>query len=90
MLRWLIDRAPSISDLRRLTHFRMFFATIARHFPGKTFAVALLALGFASPALSQAGLPIVNMVDDGSGGTQYSLTLQLLALMTVLTLLPSL
>ena len=90
MLRWLIDRAPSVSDLRRLTHFRMFFATIARHFPGKTFAVALLALGFASPALSQAGLPIVNMVDDGSGGTQYSLTLQLLALMTVLTLLPSL
>ena len=30
------------------------------------------------------------MIDDGSGSTQYSLTLQLLALMTVLTLLPSL
>ena len=90
MLRWLIDRAPCTSELRRFTHFRMFFATTARYFPGKTFVVALLALGFASPALSQAGLPIVNMVDDGSGGTQYSLTLQLLALMTVLTLLPSL
>jgi len=49
-------------------------------------------LGIAAvvPAFAQSGLPIVNMVDDGSGGTKYSLTLQLLALMTVLTLLPSL
>ena len=49
-------------------------------------AIALLAL----PAAAQTGLPIVNMVDDGAGGTKYSLTLQLLALMSVLTLLPSL
>jgi len=48
-------------------------------------AIALLAL----PAAAQTGLPIVNMVDDGAGGTKYSLTLQLLALMSVLTLLPS-
>lgn len=41
-------------------------------------------------AWAQGGLPIVNMIDDGSGSTQYSLTLQLVALMTVLTLLPSL
>jgi len=41
-------------------------------------------------AWAQSGLPIINMIDDGSGSTQYSLTLQLLALMTVLTLLPSL
>ena len=41
-------------------------------------------------AFAQTGMPIVNMVDNGSGGTEYSLTLQLLALMTVLTLLPSL
>ena len=53
-------------------------------------ALGLLALLLASPAFSQVGMPIVNMVDDGSGGTKYSLTLQLLALMTVLTLLPSL
>jgi flagellar biosynthetic protein FliP len=39
---------------------------------------------------AQSGLPIINMIDDGTGSTQYSLTLQLLALMTVLTLLPSL
>ena len=49
-------------------------------------AVALLALPLA--AVSQ-GLPLVN-VTGGKGGTQYSLTLQLLALMTSLTLLPSL
>jgi flagellar biosynthetic protein FliP len=53
-------------------------------------ALGLLTLLLASPAFSQVGMPIVNMVDDGSGGTKYSLTLQLLALMTVLTLLPSL
>ncbi len=41
-------------------------------------------------AWAQGGLSIVNMIDDGSGSTQYSLTLQLVALMTVLTLLPSL
>ena len=48
-------------------------------------AVALLALPLA--AMSQ-GMPLVN-VTGGKGGTQYSLTLQLLALMTSLTLLPS-
>lgn len=55
-------------------------------------AVGLAVIGglLALPAVAQTGLPIVNMIDDGSGGTKYSLTLQLLALMTVLTLLPSL
>jgi flagellar biosynthetic protein FliP len=46
----------------------------------------LLALPLA--AWSQ-GLPMVN-VTGGKGGTQYSLTLQLLALMTTLAVLPSL
>jgi flagellar biosynthesis protein FliP len=49
-------------------------------------AIVLLALPLA--AVSQ-GLPLVN-VTGGKTGTQYSLTLQLLALMTSLTLLPSL
>ncbi len=53
-------------------------------------ALGLLTMLLTSSAFSQVGMPIVNMVDDGSGGTKYSLTLQLLALMTVLTLLPSL
>ena len=51
----------------------------------------LLTLLFfiSSAANAQSGLPIINMVDDGVGNTEYSLTLQLLALMTALTLLPS-
>jgi flagellar biosynthetic protein FliP len=46
---------------------------------------ALPALGWAAPA---AGLPGIN-VTQTSQGQQYSLSLQLLALMTSLTLLPS-
>jgi flagellar biosynthesis protein FliP len=42
-------------------------------------------LGFAEP-----GLPLVVVQDTAGGGKSYSLTLQILALMTVLTLLPSL
>lgn len=52
--------------------------------------VAIIGMLIALPAGAQTGLPIINMIDDGSGGTKYSLTLQLLALMTLLTLLPSL
>ena len=55
----------------------------------KVFFLALLNF-IPQLAWAQSGLPIINMIDDGSGSTQYSLTLQLLALMTVLTLLPSL
>ena len=52
-------------------------------------ALVLLSV-ITIPAFAQSGLPILNMLEDGQGGTKYSLTLQLLALMTVLTLLPSL
>ena len=52
--------------------------------------IAMMGMLLALPADAQTGLPIINMIDDGSGGTKYSLTLQLLALMTLLTLLPSL
>ena len=55
----------------------------------KVFFLALLIF-IPQLAWAQSGLPIINIIDDGSGSTQYSLTLQLLALMTVLTLLPSL
>ena len=49
--------------------------------------VAMLMLG--CPVLAQAqGIPMIN-VSGGNKGTQYSLTLQVLALMTSLTLLPS-
>ena len=50
----------------------------------------ILALILVSgPVFAQTGMPVVNMVDNGNGNTEYSLTLQLLALMTALTLLPS-
>lgn len=55
----------------------------------KATLISLLYLA-AGPVLAQSGMPIINMVDNGNGGTEYSLTLQLLALMTALTLLPSL
>jgi flagellar biosynthetic protein FliP len=44
------------------------------------------------PGISEAQsiLPILSATEGASGGTQYSVTLQLLGLMTVLTLLPSL
>ena len=48
----------------------------------------LCMLWLPDMALAQ-GLPMVT-VNSGKGGQQYSLTLQLLGLMTVLTLLPSL
>ncbi len=52
--------------------------------------LALALVWLVVPEVSWAqGLPMVN-VSNGKGGQQYSLTLQLLALMTTLTLLPSL
>ena len=54
------------------------------------FMPVLLLMVLWLPDLAMAqGLPMVT-VNSGKGGQQYSLTLQLLGLMTVLTLLPSL
>jgi flagellar biosynthesis protein FliP len=47
------------------------------------------SLAHAQAQVGGVGIPLVN-VTNASGGSQYSLTLQLLALMTTLTLLPSL
>jgi flagellar biosynthetic protein FliP len=47
----------------------------------------------SSPAFTQSiasGLPALNITDQGNGETTYSLSLQILALMTALTVLPSL
>ena len=49
--------------------------------------IAIVVTAFPLVASAQ-GIPMVN-VSGGKSGTQYSLTLQLLALMTSLTLLPS-
>ena len=55
----------------------------------KSSGLLTLLFFISSAANAQSGLPIINMTDDGVGNTEYSLTLQLLALMTALTLLPS-
>lgn len=52
-------------------------------------ALCGLAIVYSGSALAQAGLPLVNVSSDPNGATEYSLTLQVLILMTVLTLLPS-
>ena len=54
---------------------------------GSLFFVTLVLVANVAEA---QGLPALTVVDSGAQGTQYSLTLQLLALMTVLTVLPSL
>lgn len=57
----------------------------------KHFAKFLALLAMSLPALALAAdMPIVNVTNTPGGGSQYSLSLQLLALMTSLTLLPSL
>lgn len=50
----------------------------------------LLAMLVPDLVLAQQGLPAVTVEELANGGKSYSLTLQILALMTVLTLLPSL
>jgi len=53
-------------------------------------AALLLALIFiAADVSAQGAIPILSAVESAAGETEYSVTLQLLGLMTVLTLLPS-
>ncbi len=58
----------------------------------KSFFRLLLIVGctLSLPALAQSGVPLITATQSATGGTEYSLTLQLLILMTALTLLPSL
>ncbi len=55
----------------------------------KKLVYSLILLLVYGSLCADTGLPVVNVLQDNNG-TRYSLTLQLLALMTVLTLLPSL
>ena len=62
---------------------------------GSLFSISILSFdnAFAQSALetSLSGLPVLNVINgDGEAGTTYSLSLQILALMTALTVLPSL
>jgi len=94
MLRWLINRDLPDFVLKTIIRFRIIWLSIDQafewFFSRKLLVFGVASLALAGPTLAQVGLPIVNMIDDGSGATEYSLTLQLLALMTVLTMLPSL
>lgn len=57
---------------------------------GVAFTLVLALLCLATPAAAQvAGIPALS-INEGSDGSTYSLSLQILALMTALTLLPSL
>ena len=57
---------------------------------GKLIIFSMVGFLLSPSLLADNGLPIVSVLEDENGATRYSLTLQLLALMTVLTLLPSL
>ena len=52
-------------------------------------AILLIALLSGSAALAAPAMPALLVQSDGAGGQSYSLTLQAMALMTVLTLLPA-
>jgi flagellar biosynthesis protein FliP len=52
-------------------------------------ALGLLLVAFAPTALAQAGLQALSVTTNGDGSQTWSLSLQVLALMTALTLLPA-
>ena len=57
------------------------------------FTFFIIIVFFSVPVFAQSiasGMPALNIVDQGNGETTYSLSLQILALMTALTVLPSL
>ena len=54
----------------------MALSLFKKYTAAKTIILVLLTMVFTSPAFAQVGLPIVSMVEDGSGGEKYSLTLQ--------------
>ena len=56
------------------------------------FTFFIIITFFSGPVFAQSiasGMPALNIIDQGNGETTYSLSLQILALMTALTVLPS-
>ncbi|WP_280953853.1 flagellar type III secretion system pore protein FliP [methanotrophic endosymbiont of Bathymodiolus puteoserpentis (Logatchev)] len=49
----------------------------------------LLALSLVQPALSAQGIEAISVTTNAEGGQTYTVTIQILALMTIMTLLPS-
>lgn len=66
-------------------NIRIFFS-----FPIIKTLLVFVGVLFGNDAFAQSGLPVISMTEDANGGAEYSLTLQILLLMTVLTLVPSL
>lgn len=58
--------------------------------PAPRLVLFMLLLLVPGLSVAQGLLPMVNVTEDASGATEYSLTLQILLLMSALTLLPSL
>ena len=59
----------------------------------KKILLTFIFLFFSFPVLAESlagGFPALNVIEQPNGGTTYSLSLQILALMTALTVLPSL
>jgi len=51
--------------------------------------LGLLLLSVSGAALAQGGIPALTGTDNGNGGQDYTMTLQVLAIMTSLSLLPA-
>lgn len=56
----------------------------------KTISLLLLALMFSQPVFAQGGLPAVTVTQEAGGGETWSLSIQVLVGMTLLSVLPSL
>ncbi len=83
---------PETTAMRKTANTSLPAARTAKRqlLQGCAIAAGLAALAYGGPALAQVGgIPAFN-VSEGNGGSTYSLSLQILALMTALTLLPSL
>ena len=63
---------------------------LSNNFKRYQFIFFIIVSLISNSAFSQTGIPLINISEDPDGQTQYSLTLQVLILMTALTLLPSL
>lgn len=72
----------------RFAHHIMKF--LSNNFKRYQFIFFIIVSLISNSAFSQTGIPLINISEDPDGQTQYSLTLQVLILMTALTLLPSL
>jgi flagellar biosynthetic protein FliP len=63
--------------------------TLTRHPKRFAFGCALLALILLGSFVQARGIPAITLTSDADGGQSYSVTLQILALMTALTFLPA-